>query len=409
MHDDAIKFTISLLAVWLNNSVAVPLHCNYPKEEVQHRMAVVGSDSIIGKWQAPLLPIARNVSIDLDDALVLFTSGSTAKPKGVLHTFSSLSSQLGDLHASWQLSPEDKFLHCLPLNHIHGLVTGLLSALSVGASIEIHSRFDGASLWAGLGRSTVFTAVPTIYSALYQERLGQDLNRVRLMISGSSSLSPSLFDKWKGIRAQGIVERYGMTETGMIASNSIVAGQHQKGSVGRCFPSVEMKIIKDDPGESFGQIFVRGPGLFRRYLNEGAADGPVDGSGFFRTGDQGFIDEASGCLVLTGRDRDIFKVNGFKVSAVEIENALLEEGTVRECAVAGVVDGGGAHGDLVVVHIVLEEGVDAAGCDAAYYRKYLGAKLAHYKIPRRWHVGRRPLPRNMLGKVDKKQLLAGVA
>lgn len=287
------------------------------------------------------------------------------------------------------------------MNHIHGLVTGMFNGLAAGASITIHGRFEAEQAWRKLSekRTSFFTAVPAIYSKLltyaHANKKSFNLDHLRLMISGSSPLSEPLLNAWMSeFRKMGIVERYGMTETGMIASNNIK--MVKAGCVGKAFDSVEIKI--DGSVDGFGQVLVRGPGLFKGYLssNEFNPRNPLE---FFNTGDQGYFD-MDGDLKLVGRDRDILKVSGYKVGCGEIESEVANCPGVQECAVIGLVDPRDAANQLIACLIVSD-----ADQIIGEVRNLLATRLAHYKIPRRWQVSRDPLPRNLIGKPDHKQII----
>lgn len=334
-----------------------------------------------------------------DPSLILFTSGTTGKPKGVVHSFNTLSNQLSDLHEAWEITDRDNFFLALPMNHIHGLVTGMLNGLSVGASLTLHSQFDAISAWNRLldPKTTFFTAVPAIYSRLFSTRRANDrLDHLRLMVSGSSPLSEPLSNSWTGhIFKKGIVERYGMTETGMISSNRI--NNAKAGCVGKPFKSIEINIENIEK-DGFGQVKVRGPGLFKGYLDQSGAFIPHNTSDFFSTGDQGFF-TSEGDLKLVGRDRDILKISGYKVGCGEIELAISNHSDVKECAVIGLEDSKDSTNQIVAALVVSDK-----DDILVELRKFLSERLAHYKIPRKWIITKEGIPRNLVGKTDHKYI-----
>lgn len=394
------------------------LDYSYPTDEIVHRLNTSGTNVVLTdmSYQAlqnnktiniKSLLLSSNVTVEnkiFDEdvpALILFTSGTTGKPKGVVHSFSTLSHQLNDLNSAWEISPDDEMFLSLPLNHIHGLVTGMLNGLAAGAGVTMYGHFEVEQTWRKLTeeRTTFFTAVPAIYSKLLTHARANkgsfNLDHLRLMISGSSPLSEPLLNSWiSEFRKKGIVERYGMTETGMIASNSIRSAK--VGCVGKAFDSIEIKI--DQNADGFGQILVRGPGLFKGYLASGEFK-PHDHFEYFNTGDQGYFDE-DGDLKIVGRDRDILKVSGYKVGCGEIESEISNCPGVKECAIIGLVDPRDVSNQLIAC-LIVSDSEDIVG----EVRKFLAGRLAHYKIPRKWQVTRDPLPRNLIGKPDHKEII----
>lgn len=396
---------------------------SYPIDEIAHRLNVSGSGLMLTDTTYPVLSSLKIDKLNIETritsitndfkthcpntpiqpALVLFTSGTTGKPKGVVHSFEGLNIQLSDISKRWDMSSNDELFLSLPLNHIHGLITGMFNGLFTGSSVTIHSQFDATSAWNRLSNSktSFFTAVPAIYSKLHHHHFRRkkegDLNHIRLMISGSSPLSEPLLAAWTSeIRREGITERYGMTETGMISTNAI--NLPIAGAVGKSFPSIEIKIDASTD-QSFGQVLVKGPGLFDGYLTSSGAI-IHDKAKFFNTGDQGYFNY-SGDLVLVGRDRDILKVNGYKVGCGEIESAILSHSSVQECVVLGLADTKDSSNQIIAALITSDDKYVLN-----LLRDHLSTRLSHYKIPRRWIVSEKGIPRNLIGKPDHFSILS---
>lgn len=359
-------------------------------------------------------------------ALMLYTSGTTGRPKGVVHVHESLEAQARALTRAWAWSEEDRILLVLPLHHLHGIMNVLFCALWSGASCRIHRGFDARETWdrIGAGSTTLFMAVPTIYhrlarlweeeSAEVQEQWSRGGRSARLMVSGSAALPVTLLEKWRAITGHVLLERYGMTETGMILSNPL-HGERRPGHVGQPLPGMEVRLV-DEEGrivadgleplegegseqEPTGGVQVRGGTLFREYWNRTEATREAfTEDGWFRTGDVGRLDDGSYRL-LGRRSVDILKTGGYKVSALEIESVLLEHSGIDECAVVGVPEP--EWGQVVSVALVPSNGQEP---DPERLREWAKERLAPYKVPSRFLLVEE-LPRNALGKVQKPRVL----
>jgi malonyl-CoA/methylmalonyl-CoA synthetase len=357
---------------------------------------------------------ARSLDLVADaPALILYTSGTTGQPKGVVHTHASLLAQVDVLSKAWEWSAEDRLLHVLPLHHIHGLVNGLFGALRAGAGLRFLDAFSPADVWKEFTerRVSVFYAVPTIYHQLAdawdrqdpdtQRRWAQGARQLRLAVSGSAALPARLWTRWRDITGQALLERYGMTEIGMAISNPY-RGERRPGTVGQPLPGMRVRLVtesgEDAPDGTPGEILVQGPALFREYWNKPEATRASFRDGWFLTGDIAEIQ--NGYIRICGRASvDILKSAGYKISALEIEEALREHPAVREVAVVGVPDV--EWGEIVTACVVPQPG---QSLELDQVRAWCKDKLAPYKAPRRLEL-RQELPRNAMGKVTKPDLI----
>jgi malonyl-CoA/methylmalonyl-CoA synthetase len=347
-------------------------------------------------------------------AMILYTSGTTSKPKGVVTTHANIQAQIESLVKAWEWSAEDRIPMFLPLHHIHGIINIIGCALWSGACVEAFPRFDLAAILDRVRGDayTLFMAVPTIYVKLIQaleaaseadrEAIVAGFKRLRLMVSGSAALPASVHEQWTALTGQKLLERYGMTEIGMAISN-LYHGERRPGAVGAPLPGVEVRLkaengpiitAEDEPGE----IQVRGPGVFQAYWNREQATAETFEDGWFRTGDMAVLER--GYYRIMGRlSVDIIKSGGYKLSALEIEAALLEHPLIAECAVIGLPDD--TWGEAVTAAIVLKNGT----LELAALRDWCKGRLSVYKIPQRLKVVGE-LPRNAMGKVTKPAVKA---
>jgi len=354
-------------------------------------------------------------------AMILCTSGTTSQPKGVVFTHASLGAQVDSLVNAWRWTDNDRIPLFLPLHHVHGIVNVMTCCLWAGGLLETFERFDMATITerVAAGRYTVFMAVPTIYHRLIEhlesldpatrEHLCAAFRGLRLMVSGSAALPASVHERWAQLTGQALLERYGMTETGMALSNPY-DGERRPGAVGVPLPGVEVRLV-DDAGTPIrgegvaGEIEVRGPTVFREYWNDPDASAAAFHDGWFRTGDVAVV-EAGAYRILGRKSMDIIKSGGYKLSALEIEAALLEHPAIAECAVVGVPDD--AWGEIVAAAVVprmkVASAADSGGLSLDILRDWCRSRLSPYRIPRRLHVCD-SLPRNPMGKVVKNSLV----
>lgn len=418
--------------IWRSGGIAVPLSSQATARELEHVLGdsdaavVVTTPAFAGKLEPGhcrmlVIDDAMNASTALPSidparrAMILYTSGTTSKPKGVVSTHANLQAQIEALVTAWEWSAEDRIPLFLPLHHIHGIVNVLGCALWSGALVEAFPRFDADLILPRVQADayTLFMAVPTIYAKLAvlldegAEELAVAFGRMRLMVSGSAALPAGLHRRWHELTGQHLLERYGMTETGMILSNPL-RGERRPGAVGQALPGVEVRLRSESgetlPGEDEpGEIQVRGPAVFHEYWRQPGVTAESFEDGWFRTGDMGVRE--SGYYRILGRlSVDIIKSGGYKLSALEIEAALLDHPAIRECAVVGVEDA--VWGETVAVAAVAEE---AAGpLDLAALQHWAKDRLSPYKLPRRLMLVNQ-LPRNAMGKVAKREVTALLA
>jgi len=345
-----------------------------------------------------------------DAAMICYTSGTTGRSKGAIITHRNLVSNLQALHGFWEWSERDVLLHVLPLFHVHGLNVATHGGLHAGAAIVMHERFDPVRAWEALERDrcTLLMAVPTVYQRLMNDwdRLGRkpDLSRMRVFISGSAPLSDRVFHRFEKATGFRILERYGMTETGMNTSNPIDPAGRKAKSVGYPLPGVEIRIVGPEgvdvaPG-LVGEVWIRGDNVFRGYwrMPEKTAESFCDG--WFRSGDMGCRDPGDGGrLYLVGRAKELIITGGYNVYPKEVENALEAHEAVREAAVFGLPDED--FGERVAAAVVLREG--ASPVDPRALIETCRRQLAGYKCPKEVRLVSE-LPRNAMGKIQKNVL-----
>lgn len=422
--------------IWIAGGIAVPLAVSHPKAELEYvildaKVDIVIVDPIFVSKVEPLVTavgfklcttsevladqVTRELPEVLDErrAMIVYTSGTTGRPKGVVTTHENIKSQVGALVKAWEWNADDHILLTLPLHHVHGIINGLASALAVGATCEFLPEFNASTVWKRLssGEVTVFTAVPTIYHRLLAEwkdspddvRLtySKGISRLRLMMSGSAALPVQMLEHWRQTTGHTLLERYGMTEIGMALSNPL-HGLRRPGFVGTPLPDVEVQLV-DETGKlantGSGELEVKGPGVFLEYWQRPDETAKAFRNGWFRTGDMAINED--GMYRLLGRTSvDIIKTGGYKVSALEIEEVLRRHPTIEECAVVGISDP--QWGELVCVGVELSQGVSL---ELKELQSWAQEYLAPYKVPRVLRC-LKVLPRNTMGKVVKTRLIA---
>lgn len=392
------------------------------------------------------------------NAIILYTSGTTGKPKGVVLSHRNLDAQINSISNAWQIDDKDCVLHVLPLHHFHGVVNGLACPLNAGSKIVMLPQFESNSVWTYLlnvnlpmrDRISVFMAVPTIYALLIQEYdkiFASNLqmsdyikthckNKIRLMISGSAPLPLTIFRKWESITGHKLLERYGMTECGMALSNPYFQDKtrdRRPGSVGRPLPHVEVKITesgnpkntliqcKGELGKDLwsksdgpvfeskttetneskyisGDLYIRGPTVFKEYYKRPEETKKEFEQGWFKTGDTAAYED--GYFKILGRSSvDIIKSGGYKLSALEIESKLLEHPKIQDISVVALPDE--TWGSKVAALIVVK---DEQVLEVEELKEWAANKLASYSFPTVIKFVEY-VPKNAMGKVNKKELV----
>jgi malonyl-CoA/methylmalonyl-CoA synthetase len=400
-----------LLAAMRAGAVLVPLSPSATDAELAHVVAdaapvlaltdmrkdaaLEGVDTVLGMDE--LVALADRVEAESlpspgpgDDALIVYTSGTTGKPKGAVHTHASLLGGVQSLLTAWAWEPADRLILTLPLFHVHGLCAGLFGSLAAGGSASVFDRFDEDAVLAATSTSTMFFGVPTMYHRLAPSPDIAVLGRLRLCVSGSAPLAPDLWHRLDSVGVP-VLERYGMTETLLTLSNP-VAGERRPGSVGVPLPGVEAAVMEADE-HGVGELVVRGPSLCRGYWGRGPlAD---DDGGWFATGDLVSVGD-DGYVTIRGRRTDLIITGGHNVYPAEVEAVLSRQPGVLEVAVVGLPSE--EWGETVVAFVVGEPDLSSQSVwDAA------AAELAPFKCPREVRFVD-ALPRNALGKVLRKEL-----
>jgi malonyl-CoA/methylmalonyl-CoA synthetase len=429
------QYVATQLGIWQAGGIAVPLCQVHPRPELEYVITQSGASQIIAHPQfetilrpiaaahhLPLLltseplplPLAVLPEIAIDRrALILYTSGTTGKPKGVVTTHGNIEAQVTSLITAWEWVEDDRILHILPLHHIHGIINVLTCALWAGAECHMMPKFDAEAVWSRIaaGNLTLFMAVPTIYAKLIaawdgagsdqeaieqQQRRALGCTKMRLMVSGSAALPVQILEKWQRLSGHFLLERYGMTEIGMALSNPL-HGQRGAGTVGKPLPQVSVRLVNDQgsivPPETPGEIQVKGAGVFLEYWQNPEATVKAFRDGWFCTGDFAVVEKGN-YRILGRMSVDIIKTGGYKVSALEIEEVLRTHPMIQECAVVGIADL--EWGERVCAALVLS----VPSLSIEELRIWAKEKLAVYKVPTRI-LAIEELPRNAMGKVTK--------
>ncbi|RHZ48333.1 acyl-CoA synthetase [Aspergillus thermomutatus] len=443
-------YVVTQWAIWAAGGVCVPLCTTHPVKELLYTIEDSDPSLVIlhpafDKFKEPLRElITRNVPFmalqpfqasedfsshslptfspvsSLDRrALMIYTSGTTSKPKGCVTTHKNITFQARCLVKAWKYGPSDHLIHVLPLHHVHGIINGLTASLLSGATVEMHPKFDPQVIWnrwQDQGSSTMFMAVPTIYSRLvhyFEANIrGTDkeaaarsgANALRLVVSGSAALPTPIKTKFAAITGQTLLERYGMTEIGMALSCGLEVEKRIDGSVGWPLPGVQVRLADKETGAIIesanedGMIEIKGDNVFLEYWRKPDATAKeFTADGWFRTGDVARRDD-SGAYFIQGRASvDLIKSGGYKISALEVERKMLGLDAIEEVAVVGLADE--EWGQRVAAVVKQRPGTEPLELQSL--RAQLKQEMAPYKIPTILKIVD-SIERNAMGKVNKK-------
>jgi malonyl-CoA/methylmalonyl-CoA synthetase len=424
-----LPFLVGHLGVFFAGGVPLPLNPRFTREEMRYFLAdsearaVLAGDEQRGLVEslAPELAHPPQVIPDAsvfeagttaflepnlradDPCLMMYSSGTTGWPKGVVHTNAGVGSALHGLKTCWRMTADDVVVNVLPLFHIHGLAFATHLTWLAGGCVRIEETFDVVRTLEAIDQGTVFMAVPAIYVRLLEDpafraSAGRWPN-VRLFTCGSAPIRAELLPVLEGLLGRPVINRYGMTESYVITSLPL-DGPWPAGSVGLPLDGIERKVVDADgkpvpPGE-VGTVVIRGPNLFREYWRKPEATQAAFASGWFDTGDLGTLDEA-GFLTLVGRKNDLIITSGYNVYPQVVERVISECPGVRECAVLGVADA--KRGELVAAAVVASD----TSLNESRLRAWWDDRLVHYQQPKLvFFVD--ALPRNSMGKVLRREL-----
>jgi acyl-CoA synthetase (AMP-forming)/AMP-acid ligase II len=388
--EPTLETAVAIAGVLAAGGCVVPVNPAAGPQEREHMLADAAPDLVLARGDVDLAagaPLPQAPAIDEQPALVVYTSGTTGRPKGAVLSRRAVVACLDGLAAAWRWTSADVLAHALPLFHVHGLVLGTLGPLRIGSRLVSTRPFGAQS------DATMYFAVPTMWSRALDADLVA-MRSARLLVSGSAALPAPVFERAQRLSGHPLVERYGLTES-LIVTAARPDDDVRPGRVGRPLDGVSLRIAEaDDSG--MGEVELAGPTLFSGYLNNPKATADATtADGWLRTGDLGSADETG--LRLFGRlATDLIKTGGFKVGAGEVEDALLSRAEVSEAAVVGEPDDD--LGERIVAYVVLQGTVTA---DVLV--DHIANTLAPHKRPREIRFVD-SLPRNAMGKIRKSLL-----
>jgi acyl-CoA synthetase (AMP-forming)/AMP-acid ligase II len=438
---NCLEFLVAFMGTTWTRAIAAPLNPGYKVGEYRFYMEDAGAKAVmVAPGDHPAREAARQLQIPIwefglderqrvflrppndhspltthhspltkptpdDVALFLHTSGTTSRPKGVPLTHGNLMASIANITATYQLSPQDRSLVVMPLFHVHGLIGATLATLHTGGAVIVPAKFSAGAFWPTASKYAVtwYSAVPTIHQILLA-RADQDhapRGRLRFIRSASSALAPALFHQLEERFGAPVLEAYGMTEAAhQMASSPLPPEPRKPGFVGKG-TGVDI-VIRDEQGQSLpagrqGEVTIRGQNVMHGYLNNPQANADAFWDGYFRTGDQGVLDE-NGYLMLTGRLKELINRGGEKISPLEVDAVLLEHPAVAEAVSFAAPDA--KYGEEVQAAVVLKGPATPAEIQAFCLKR-----LADFKVPKVIHVTKE-VPRTATGKIQRRQVAA---
>jgi acyl-CoA synthetase (AMP-forming)/AMP-acid ligase II len=433
-----LEFLVAFLATTWARAIAAPFNPGYKVEEFRYYLEdSAAKHVIVGPGEHPARDAAKQLNLPIwecsldaqgqvvlrrqsgnaapnpdrstptpaDVALFLHTSGTTSRPKGVPLTHGNLMTSIANIAATYQLTPKDRSLIAMPLFHVHGLIGATLSTLHTGGAVVIPAKFSASTFWPTAAKYGVtwYSAVPTIHQILLG-RADQDnapRRGLRFIRSCSAALAPAVFHQMEDRFGAPVLEAYGMTEAShQMASNPLPPAPRKPGSVG---PGTGVAIaILDDQGNFLpvgqqGEVSIRGHNVMHGYLNNPDANATSFTSGYFRTGDQGILDD-QGYLTLTGRLKELINRGGEKISPLEVDAALLEHPAVAEAVSFAAPDA--KYGEEVHAAVVLKGTTTPADIQSFCHKR-----LADFKVPKVIHITD-AVPRTATGKIQRRHVAA---
>jgi len=391
MAENSADWIISYLALQSLDATVIPINPGYKQAEAEHILRDSGSRFLIKtSSEGSLPPVGRAREGVGRTALIMYTSGTTGRPKGAMLDDGNMLAQSRGVIEAWHWTSRDRLVLALPLFHLHGLGIGLHGSL-ISGGCAVLVPFSPENVVRELTNgSTMFFGVPAMYQRLcdYLEQHPTDLSHVRLFVSGSAPLPPSLFERCRHLLGQPVLERYGLTEGGIVVSNPY-DGPRQAGRVGYPLPGVDVRLGDGD------EVQLKGGQVFSGYWHNEQATKDAFTDGWLRTGDIGQIDD-NGSLAIRGRIKELIISGGFNVYPREVEMVLEQHPAVAEAAVVGMPSE--QWGEEVTAYVVKRGAADPEELIA-----FARERLATYKCPRAVRFID-ALPRNAMGKVDRSRL-----